>query len=256
VRQPAGARRVGAAIAVVLALAGGCSAGDDDPTLSGDIPTTDASDTTSSTSASTTTTTAEPACPPVEHAGQRAGLVEQPADVDGDGHTDLAQSYPDGDHVTLLVDLAAGGGASLALDSSEDVAVELLGGAVLDAHDRRQVLWVRVGAGASATVLGLYHLDGCSLRPASFENGDPVELPIGGTVGTVSGARCGSVVDAEADLLVFEATHISGRDYEIVTTEYRWQDGRLVRSPESAPTVARSDDLSEASSFACGDLSL
>jgi hypothetical protein len=259
VRRRAGERRLGAvAVAVLLGLLGGCSRGDDDPTLDGEAPTTEASDTTTSTTVEVTSTT-EPACPPVQRYLEDDD-VEEEGDVDGDGRADFIQSYPTSDDsvtVTLLVDLAAGGGATLEVPSEHDAPTTILGAEVLDARsDGRDVLWVRVGAGASTTILGLYHLDGCSLEPATFENGEPVQLPIGGTVGTASGARCGSVVDPEADLLVYEATHISGREYEIVTTEYRWADGRLVRSPKSAPTVTRSDDVSEVTGFSCGDVSL
>ncbi|MFL6206274.1 MAG: hypothetical protein ACJ739_13085 [Acidimicrobiales bacterium] len=256
-RQRAGARAVrAAAVVALLGVLSACSTGDDDPTLDGAIPTTRVTETTSSSSTSTTSTTAAAACPPVERAHDREGVLEQPADVDGDGQPDVVQSFPDGDHVTLLVDLGAGGGARTEIASREEAAVGLLGAEVLDPHDAREVIWVRVGAGASTTVLGLYHLDGCTLVAATFENGDPVEIPIGGTVGTASGARCGSQTDPDADLLVYEATLITGREYEIVTTEYRWEDGQLARSPKSAPGVSRSDDLSQASAFECGDLAL
>jgi hypothetical protein len=256
VRQPAGARAAGAAIAVLVVLAAACSRGGDDPTLNGDVPDVETSDTTSSTSSSITSTTVGAACPAVERVRNREGLVEQSADVDGDRAADVVQSFPDGDHVTLLVDLAAGGGATARLRPSEDVPVALVGAAVLERLDGRDVLWVRVSAGASTTVLGLYHLEGCSLEAATFQNGEPVELPIGGTVGTASGARCGSLMDPEADLLVYEATLIDEHEYEIVTTEYRWQDGQLVLSPEGAPTVARSDDPSAAAGFECGGVAL
>ena len=63
-------------------------------------------------------------------------------------------------------------------------------------------------------------------------------------------------MDPEADLLVHESTLLSGREYEIVTTEYRWEQGQLVVSPASAPTVTRSEDLSEVTGFRCGDLAL
>jgi hypothetical protein len=254
----AGGRAVGrSAVVALLVLVAACSRGDD-PTVEGDLPTTEPSEATTSTTRATSTTI-EAACPPVErYVGDED--TEDEGDVDGDGRADFVQSFPtstDSTTVTLLVDLAAGGGALVELPSEHLAPTILLGTEVLDARaDGREVLWVRVGAGASTTILGLYHLDGCSLEPATFENGDLVELPIGGTVGTASGARCGSLADPAADLLVFESTNISGREYEVVTTEYLWQDGQLVRSQDGAPTVTRSDDLSEVTGFRCGDLSL
>jgi hypothetical protein len=118
------------------------------------------------------------------------------------------------------------------------------------------VLWVRVGAGAASTIVGLYHLDGCGLAEVTFENGDPVQLPIGGTVGTVTGAECASGIDTEADLLVRQATLLTNQRYEVVTTEYRWEDGVLTLSPVSAPAVTQTDDPEAIAGFECGDLQL
>ena len=163
-RRLAGERALGAAaVALVFVASAACSTDGDDPALDGAVPTTDADATSSSTSRPSTATTAR-ACPSVERARDLEGLVDQVGDVDGDGRPDIVQSFPEDDHVTLLVDLAAGGGATTEIAASEDTAVELLGTEVLDAaHDGREVLWVRVGAGASTTVLGLHHLRGCSL---------------------------------------------------------------------------------------------
>ena len=229
----------------------GCRSSDDG-TLEGDVP--DVESTTTTTEPSTTSTTRAPACAPVER-GTGDEVREFSGDVDGDGRDDRSQSFPAAGRVTLLVDLAAGGGAVTEIPTGREAPVELIGTAHLGAEDGPAVLWVRVGAGASTTILGLYHLDGCELDAATFESGEPVELPIGGTVGTATGARCGSGVDPQADLLVYEATLVTGREYEVVTTEYRWGDGTLVPSP-SEPTVTRTEDLSEASSFRCGDVSL
>ena len=254
----AGGRWRSAAIAMAAALVLlGCRSADDG-TLEGEVPRTTSSSTTTTDPADATTTTA-PACPAVERHAAGGGVAEDEGDVDADGAVDFVQSFPTetGRSVTLLVDLAAGGGASTEVGAGDDFPVALLGAEVVDARaDGRALLWVRVGAGASTTILGLYHLDGCTLAAATFENGDSVELPIGGTVGTASGAACGSDIDPAADLLVYEATLISGREYEVVTTEYRWEDGMLVTSPEGAPTVERTDDLTDVAGFRCGDLSL
>jgi hypothetical protein len=255
-RRAGGRWRAGAIALGVALLAVGCRSADDG-TLEGDVPDTTSTSTTTTDPTDAPTTTA-PACLAVERHDVGPGVAEAEGDADGDGAPDFIQSFPTdkGDVVTLLVDLAAGGGATTEIPT-DDFPVALLGAEVLDAReDDRAVLWVRVGAGASTTILGLYHLDGCSLEAATFENGEPVQLAIGGTVGTASGAACGSDIDPAADLLVYEATLISGREYEVVTTEYRWQAGQLVLSPETAPAVARSDDLAEVGGFRCGDLAL
>jgi len=256
-QRAAGGRRGSRALIIgVAVLALGCS-GDDDGDLEGAATDAESSTTSETGGSGTSSTTTIAACPPVERSDIEGGLAEQEADVDGDGQPDVVQSFPTGstgDPFTLLVDLAAGGGATLEIPGNGDFPVALLGAATL-APDEPDRVWVRVGAGASTTILGLYHLDGCELKAATFENGEPVQLPIGGTVGTASGAACGSEVDAEADLLVYEASYLSEDQYEIVTTEYRWEDGVLVPSPASAPTVSQSD-LSRYGGFHCGDLTL
>ena len=248
-RCSAGGRRWSTAAAAVVLLLAGC--GDDDDGAEDEVPEVESSTTT--TEPTTTTTVA--ACPPVEPS-TAAEATAQEADVDGDGQDDLVQSFPEGDHVRLLVELAAGGGATAELPAADAAAVDLLGAEPLDAEDGREVLWVRVGSGAATTILGLFHVDGCNLEPATFEDGTPVQLPIGGTVGTTAGAGCGVGTDPEADLLVYEASYVSETEYEITTTEYRWEGGVLVESPETDPTVTTSDDVSDAAEFHCGDVSL
>jgi hypothetical protein len=186
--------------------------------------------------------------------------VEHEGDADGDGRPDLVQSFgSDGDGpttVTLLVQLAAGGGATLDVEAEGDAAAELLGTAVVDRLDGRHLLWVRVGAGAASTIVGLFWFDDCELAPVELPNGDPVELPIGGTVRTVAGARCGSLLDPEADLIVYAGRSADGDEYEVTATEHRYADGVLTPSPESEPVTERTDDPSEASRLRCGDVAL
>jgi hypothetical protein len=242
------------AVAILLTSMASCSSGDDDPTLTGDVPTTRR---TTTTTEPAPTTTQGPACPPVETAHGEDGLVERRADVDGDGRDDLVQSFraPEGAaQVTLVVELAAGGGAALDLESARDAPTELLGTAVVERLDGRHLLWVRVGAGASTVVLGLYWLDRCDLRPVVLPNGDPVEVPVGGSVRSVSGARCGSLLDPQADLIVYEGRSDDGRQYELTVSEHRYDDGVLTPSPEADPSTETTNDPSEASRFRCGDV--
>jgi hypothetical protein len=232
-----------------------CSRGSDDPTLQGEVPTTSA---TTTTTRPTTTTTTGPACPAVDRYTGEAGLAEHRADVDGDQRTDVAQSFPTAgadDRVTLLVDLAAGGGATTEVDSEPGFPAALLGPSVLERDDHQELLWVRVGAGASTVIVGLYWFDDCGLAPVTFPGGEPVELPVGGSVGSVAGAECGSERDPDADLLVREG-RLDGDEYEITTTEHRYADGRLTPSPGVEPSVSRTDDPSTAARFRCGDVEL
>ena len=234
----------------------GC-ADDDSPALDGPVPTTEAT-TSTAPSTSTTATTAPPACPEIFRGVGNPEQVDRAADVDGDGEDDTVASFrSEGDvgaRYVLQVALAAGGGATIEIPAADgEASVALLAGTPLDPNDPREVLWVRVGSGAATTIIGAYHLDGCDLTAVTLPNGEPVELPIGGTVGTVSGAECGSLADPEADLLVHEATHLADDRYEVVTTEYRWADGTLTPSPATAPTVSETDDPSAVGHFACGE---
>ena len=238
-------------------LLAGCSRGDDDPTLAGEVPTTRS--TTTTVERSPTTTTEPSACPAVTPARSRDGVVERRADVDGDGRGDLVQSFPtpgDAASVTLLVDLAARGGATLEVESDRDAPTSLLGTAVIERLDRRHLLWVRVGAGASTTILGLYWFDECTLAPVERRNGDAVQLPVGGSVGSVSGAECGGILDPLADLIVYEGRRLDDGDYEVTVSEHRYEDGVLSPSPEAEPDTATTDDPSRASRFRCGEVQL
>jgi hypothetical protein len=245
------------ALAFLLATAG-CGRSGDDPTLRGEVPTTEA--TTTSTTARPTTTTA-PACKETFKGSGNPDQVDEAADVDGDGRDDAVSSFraggeEGGRRFVLDVALAAGGGASVDIAAEEDASVALLGGAVVERRDDRELLWVRVGAGASTVILGLYWFDDCELAPVRRPDGEPVELPIGGTVGSVSGAECGSVADPEADVLVYEGRHVGGEEYEVTVTELRYANGVLSPSPGAEPATSTTDDVSRAARFRCDDLTL
>ncbi len=243
------------AVALVFVV-GGCSSSGDDPTLAGDVPTTAS---TTSTSRPETTTSA-PACPSVFPAADEVGLVERAADVDGDGRSDRVQSFPltgeGAARVALLVDLAAGGGGRVDLEAQPGLAPALLGATALDQQDPQHLLWVRVGAGASTVIVGLYRLDGCELAPVRRPNGDPVELPVGGTVRTLAGAECGSGLDPEADLVVYEGRSADGDAFDVTATEHRYADGVLSPSPDVDPVTERTDDPARYGRFRCGDVEL
>jgi hypothetical protein len=246
---------------VAVALAA-CSLGEDSPALDGEIPPGVTTTTETSTTRPNTTTT-RAACPDVELATSEAGTAERPVDADGDGEVDVAQSFPNDDGtISLVVDLAAGGGAREVLASDDGFPTALLGGADVDG-DRGDELWLRVGSGAATLILGLYRLDGCDLEVVTYPNGDPVELPIGGSVANVAGAECASgresVFDEEADLVVYEGRLVPGGaadEYEVTTTEYRLEDDVLTPSPDGPHTETSHPDLGVVAGFQCGDLAV
>lgn len=246
------------AAAALVGVAPACSPGGDDPTLVGDVPPSTTTEVTTSTTIPPTTTT-EAACELVFTTTDALGLTEDTGDVDGDGEDDLVQSFgPDeeGDEVTLLVELAAGGGARTTVAHDRGFPAALLGLAKVEELDDRELLWLRVGAGASATVLGLYWFDRCTLAPVALPNGDPFQVAVGGSVGSVAGAECGSRFDPQADLIVYEGRRLEDGQYEVTSTEHRYASGVLTTSPDIEPTVERTDDPSHASRFRCGEVEL
>jgi len=152
----AGGRWGATALGLCAVFAVGCRSSDDG-TLRGDLP--DAASTSTSGATSTTSTTEPPACKEVfEPTGEPVV-----ADVDGDGKDDrvhLAVPGPrDGaGDAQLVVALGAGGGATTSIPVDPVAPPVLVGAAPLEA-DGPDGLWVRVGAGASTTILGLFHLD-------------------------------------------------------------------------------------------------
>ncbi len=141
------------------------------------------------------------------------------------------------------------------IDATADPAqVEVLGLADVDG-DGRDELWARTGAGASATILGLARRDGCTLERVIGQGGAPVELPVGGSVGSAAGVRCEASVDPEADLTEYELRSNDGEEYEVTATEYALDGATLVRTGTHAG-AATSDDLERYTGFRCGDLRL
>ncbi|MFZ6005408.1 MAG: hypothetical protein ACOYXM_15915 [Actinomycetota bacterium] len=184
-------------------------------------------------------------------------VSEATAEVDGDGAPDTVRAYvlSDGDW-HLQVTLAAGGGDDLAMATFGESTVAVLGGADVDG-DGRDEIWARTGAGASATILGLATFRGCALERVVFEGGDPAELPVGGSVGTASGAECDARVDPTAHITTYVASNTGGDQYEVTATEHSLEGSVLVPRGSTTTNTSIGDDLfGRATRFSCGDLTL
>lgn len=214
------------------------------------VATTTATPTTTSTTSTTTTTTVPPAgCGGL--AALPAGIIETAAqliDVDADGVADAVRSYtvspsPSAGDWHLRVELAAGGGVDLALPFDPAPAgVTVLGGHYIGStaepgpEGARPAIFVTVGAGASASIVGLYRLVGCTLQAVTGG-----EFPVGGGVVHTERLRCEGV--AGTSLLVYVTTEYDdvAAVHEITETAFTRTDNALV--PYNTPLTSTSPTL-------------
>ncbi|MGQ0833169.1 MAG: hypothetical protein ACT4OV_15990 [Microthrixaceae bacterium] len=245
-------RALGAALAAAVTLLAACGGGSDAP-----ASTTTSTTVSTTSTVPTTTTKPTPACDSVSVPAGATSVAEASGDLDGDGATDTLRSYLLGDaEWHLQVALAADGGADLVVTTGGVDAVTVLGGADVDG-DGGDELWARTGSGASATILGFARFRDCALERVTSPGGEPIELPIGGTVGTASGAACGSGVGSAADLTVYTASNIEGSAYEITATAYELDGAQLVEQGTKSSSASYGDDaFVRASSFSCDGLGL
>lgn len=235
--------RLAAALAVAALVMAGC--GDDD-----DAAPSTTTEATTTTAEPTTTTAPAPSCPAVTVPDDAEELTELEGDADGDGGADTLRSYRVGEAWHLQVELAAGGGADLAVPTFGG-GVGLVGGADVDGDGADEV-WARTGSGASATIVGLAKLVGCELPRVTFATGELAELPVGGSVGTTSGVEC------TADgLTAYTATLTEGSTYEVVATTYALEETTLMEQGTDTTTVEATDEeFLRYTTFTCGDLNM
>jgi hypothetical protein len=245
-------------VAVVVLASVGC--GDDEaspPTSSSTTsvaPTTTAAP-TSTSEAGPSTSAALPCPATVSVPGDASAVTEATGDVDGDGADDVLRTFLQGDRWILQVEVAAGGGAELELGPSDQGGMGLVGAADVDG-DRRDETWVRVGSGASTVILGLVGFVDCALVRVALDRGQPVELPVGGSVGATAGIEC-RAEDVDADLTTFAAFHREEQTYEVTATQWALVDQVLVeRSSSTSELEADDPDFLRATSFTCHDLTL
>ena len=137
-------------------------------------------------------------------------------------------------------------------DAAPPPSGEELGWADVDG-DGRGELWVRTGAGASTLLVGLYRYDSsCEPRRVRLD-GAPAELPIGGSITHVGGARCTGA--DRSDLHVFSGTSTDGQTYEMTTRFLALDGAELVEvDGGTAPVDASDVGFPRYATFACGDL--
>ena len=246
----------GRAAAVLLAAAlvvAGCGGSGDDAPAGAPTTTARGSDETSTTTTSSTTTTAAAeACAELPAPVGAEETTTAAVDVDGDGGDDQLVAFRVGEDWHLRVEVAAGGAVDLAMEIRPGDGVEVIGGADVDG-DGADELWARVGTGASATIVGLARFEDCALDLVRFEDGEPAELPVGGSVGSPAGLSC----EGAPDLTAYAALLGDDDVYDVVVTPYTLSEGVLVAGAPTTTTVPADDQgVYRYASFACGGLTL
>lgn len=246
-------------VLVVTALVAltACDSGDGGTatTTALEASTTSASTTSTTAPEPTTTTALVAACPEVPMPAEVEDRSEAGADVDGDGREDLVSTFRSDGEWQLHVAPAAGGGASLVVESFGG-SVAVVGGSDVDGDGTDEV-WSRIGSGASAVILAITDFEACQLAWVTTDTGARAELPVGGSVGTASGISCSPAPDT-AHVTTYQAVLMGeGPDYDVTAQELRL-DGAVLRAGATSTTVvsARTPEFSRYTSFDCGDLSL
>jgi len=167
-------------------------------------------------------------------------------DADGDGTRDTVTVFGTGtadDPAPYRVRVALGdghGAAETAITDAEPGAgqqVRALGVAI-------GLVFVQVGSGASAGVVGMFVLDGCDLARVTAPGSQaPAKFAIGGTVTSLSGLRCEPVSGkGGARLEVLNATSDDGVTYTTSEQSLRVEQHAFVADgPPATGTLQATD---------------
>lgn len=218
-----------AALAALLLLLA-CS--DGGSSTAGSSSSSSSATTTTTTTTSTTTTTT-PVCAADERPSTAVRVTDGSADLDGDGAQESVTVYADGTEAApgpwhVLATLGAGMGriGSIISDAATGDAnqrIELLGASSI-ASGPGEALFVAVGSGASATIVGLFAAGLCNLTRLSLAPSTaPAQFAIGGTVTHLDGLRC-----RDKQLEQLSATSSDGVNYDTKIQRLTIGDGSLI----------------------------
>lgn len=212
----------------------------EDPTTTTTTTTTEAPTTTESTTTTTaapaTTTTVASQCPgsgALPDDAQYGTLAG--ADVDGDGDIDTLHAYATGDPDApnqwwLQVSFTGGGGATYAVDHPGALLSGVRANDGVDLNgDGTEEFFAKIGAGAAATIIGLFDVIDCEIVHVTVD-GSPTELTVGASVGNFSGFECLDIDanDANDFLLVYTGQRLGDSDdFEVTAIQYALQNGTL-----------------------------
>jgi hypothetical protein len=245
--------RRAASAALLLLVA--CSNGDSS-TASSTSPSPSSTATTSTTTSTTTTTS--PGCAADDRPANAARVTDGSADLDGDGAMESVTVYADGTDAApgpwhVLVTLGGGKGRIGAIVTDATTGdpsqrIELLGASSITGGTS-QALFVAVGSGASATIVGLFVVAQCTLtRLTLAPSTAPAQFAIGGTVTHLDGLRCR---DNQLDKL--SATSGDGVSYDTKIQRLTIANGALVTLGEPTTAVLRgpNPELQEFAALDC-----
>lgn len=190
------------------------------------------------------------------------------ADMTGDGAPDIVSTYvvgaggADAWHIHIQFVPKAKGDENGQLDfvvaddpspgTVQILAIPYIGQGVAGSDDdRRPTIIAQVGSGASAKVIGLFRLSGCSIVPVTDPEGGVFGATVGAGVNLGSGLRCDSV-PANALIVTVESSPNSGGGFEIVETQYsRRNNGLTVYGAGEQTRVVASLDGTAIGKVAC-----
>jgi len=171
------------------------------------------------------------------------------ADVDGDGADDTIHTYTLGDPMAagawwIQVSFASGGGDAVQI---LDAGVNFSGSVPVDGYDingdGRDEFFATVDAGASARILGMFDVPGCTIRRVSLGGYDST-LVISGGINFVSGATCTDIDGNGFNdfLVVRDGQRIgSSNDFSFTTISYSLLNGQLTQVSTGTETINTSD---------------
>jgi hypothetical protein len=205
---------------------------------------------------STTTSTTAPAggCNASPPPGSAINVTSAENDFNGDGTTDTLTVYGTGTvtqpspyHLHVVLGNSQGTIDNVIADAATDnsQAVKALGGADITASaglppdGSGAEAFVQVGSGASASLVGVFQLVGCSLTRLVGPLGtEPSLFAIGGSVTHQGGLRCDGTAGGQR-LVQLGATSNDGITYQTTETRLQVQGGKF--SPLGAPIAGTVD---------------
>ncbi len=163
------------------------------------------------------------ACPALAAVPSPLEVVDDVADVDGDGTTDQLTTYRSAAGPWhLRAALASGGGADVTIAPATAVAVAVLGGTQVDGVAGDDVLISSASAPTGATV-SLVRFGTCELIPTQRMEGATAAFPVGATDTLAQGLECRT-----PDIVVKEAASTDGRHFTTSDVTLAFVGDRLV----------------------------